>query len=153
MNKFRYEFYPAQDKVDELKQYTEEYVESIQDRTLYPSVDVNYDLIKILGEMDLAYFVICYDTEKNELAGYCLYNIQVEIFNKKDLTSYCAALFIRRPYRGSLTLDFIKTCDSIFLKEINAVSCIKQGHSDPRIGRLLKIAGYKAESITWCRDA
>lgn len=142
-----YRLYPLNEVLDVLKGYQEKHYNDIKDKSMYPSICMNWDMYRELGEEGLAFAVLAFD--EDDVVGYSAYTLTAD-FNKNDeIIAINVAMFIEKKYRGRLVVDFIGECDKM-LKE-KEVMQVLQSYSDMRIGKILEKAGYRPKSITWCK--
>jgi len=142
-----YEMHPVHEVLDYLKGQEEKHYADIKDKSLYPEIDMNWELYKDLSELDLCKAILMKDG--GNIIGYSCYVLGGDLNNKKGIFATAVALFIERQYRGGQVIDFIEECDTI-LKGIN-VSKVLHNYSDVRIGKILRKAGYRPRSISYIK--
>ena len=142
-----YELHAVHEVLEYLQGQEEKHFADIKDKTLYPEINMNWELYKDLSELDLCKAILMKDDDK--IIGYSCYTLTGDLNNKKGIIACATAIFIEREYRGRLIIDFIKQCDTILLG-IN-VSKVLHNNSDIRIGRILEKAGYNPRSISYIK--
>jgi len=142
-----YEIHSVHDKLEYLKSYEEKHYEDIKDKSMYPEINMCWDVYKELSEAGLCKVVIAYD--KGEPVAYAAFTITLDLNNGSSNMAYQVAMYIERKYRGRLVVDFIEECGKLLGEE--GVSKILCAHSDVRIGKILGKAGYAPESINWVK--
>jgi hypothetical protein len=142
-----YDIYPTHEKMDYLINNQYRHYDDVKDKSLYPEININWDLYKELSEVDLCKVVIV--SKNGEKIGYSAYTLTVDLNNMKSIVAYNVALFIEKKHRGRLVIDFIKECDRLLVDE--GISSILYNYSDVRIGRILEKAGYAPKSVNWIK--
>lgn len=142
-----YKLHPIHEVLDYLQSHEDEHYEDIKDKSLYPEINMNWDIYIELSEAGMCHAVIIYDD--NKPVGYSAFTLTTDLNNSKSVIAYSVALFIEKEYRGSLVLDFIKECDNLLAKI--EVRKILYNCSDERIGRILRKADYLPKSVNWTK--
>jgi hypothetical protein len=143
-----YTLYPVNEIIDLLKGYEEQHYRDIKDKTMYPSISMNWEIYEALGQEGLCFAVIARDGE--ELVGYTAYTLNADLNANNKVIAISVAMYIEKKYRGRLIVEFINKCDRM-LKEKD-VKQVLHSYSDVRIGKILQKADYRPKSITWCKS-
>ena len=143
-----YTLYPVNEVLDLLKGYEKKHYRDIKDKSLYPSISMNWDIYEALGQEGLCFVVIARDGE--DVVGYSAYTLTADLNANNKVLAVNVALYIEKKYRGRLIVEFIDKCDTML--KAKDVKQVLQSYSDVRIGKILQKAGYRPKSITWCKS-
>jgi hypothetical protein len=144
----KYTLYPVNEVLNLLKSYEKKHYNDIKDKSMYPSISVNWDIYEELGKEGLCYAVLAMD--EGEIVGYSAYTLTTDLNRNSIVQAACVAMYIEKKYRGRLIVEFINKCDRM-LKEKD-VKQVLHSYSDVRIGKILQKADYRPKSITWCKS-
>lgn len=143
-----YTLYPVNEVLELLKRYEEKHYRDIKDKSMYPSISMNWDIYEELGKDGLCFAVIAKDNDN--IVGYSAYTLGANLNANNKVLASNVAMYIEKEYRGRLVVEFIDKCDKMLLEK--DVKQVLHSHSDVRIGKLLEKAGYRPKSITWCKS-
>lgn len=142
-----YELHCVHDVLDYLQANEKEHYRDVKDKSMYPEINMNWDLYEELSRAGLCKAIIM--SKDGERIGYSCYTLTADLNNMKSIIAYNVALFIEKAHRGRLIIDLLKECD-ILLSDENITS-ILYNYSDVRIGKILERAGYTPKSINWTK--
>jgi len=140
-----YELIPFHEAAEEIARNVETHYADMDLKEDYGRPDVDWDMYLQLSLAGRCVAVIArVDGEMVAYAGFLLSN---NLHYKKFIEATNTGIFIKKPYRSKITLEFIKKCDE-FLEEMGVVETL-YAFSDKRLGRLLERAKYKARQTIW----
>ena len=139
-----YEIVPMHTIVNYLQHMAPIHHEDIKDKSMYPSIHIDWDSYIELSEEGLCHVALARDD--GEIIGYQAYVINTDLNKGNEVIATSMVLYIEPEYRGRLIVEFIKNCDKMLI-DLN-VKQVLHNYSDVRIGEILKKAGYKPKSIT-----